>query len=55
MPTLNPFEIGVRYKGDASGVELLPEMRPIEYERRGEYIYFKTEPLHVFDMYRILK
>ena len=55
MPTVAPFEIGVRYGGDVRGVELLPAKAPVPFERRGEYIYFKTAPMHVFDMYRIVK
>jgi hypothetical protein len=55
MPTVAPFEIGVRYGGTVRGVELLPAKSPVPFERRGEYIYFKTAPMHVFDMYRILK
>jgi hypothetical protein len=55
MPTLQPFEIGIRYTADPRGVELLPSHSSIPFERRGEYVYFKTEPMHVFDMYRVLK
>ena len=55
MPTLQPFEIGIRCEKEVKGVELLPSCSPIAFEKRGEYVYFKTEPMHVFDMYRILK
>ena len=55
MPTVAPFEVGVRSSGDVRGVELLPTKTPIAFERRGEYVYFNTAPMHVFDMYRIVK
>jgi hypothetical protein len=54
MPTVSPFEIGVRCDGDVRGVELLPSGKPIAFEKRDGYVYFKTEPMHVFSMYRIL-
>ena len=55
MPTLGSFEIGIKWQGDVKAVELLPTKEPIAFERRGEYVYFKTAPLHVFDMYRVVK
>ncbi|MBQ2757883.1 MAG: alpha-L-fucosidase [Clostridia bacterium] len=55
MPILSPFEVGVRYAGEVRGVELLPTREPVSFARRGEYVYFDTKPMHVFDMYRILK
>lgn len=55
MPTLPPFEIGVRCQKEVRGVELLPDRTPISFEKRGNYLYFKTQPMHVFSMYRILK
>lgn len=55
MPTLQPFEIGIKYASVPSGVELLPSETPVQFEKRGEYVYFKTLPLHVFDMYKIIK
>ena len=54
MPTVQPFEIGVKC-ADAQRVELLPDRTPVPFEKRGDYLYFKTRPMHVFDMYRILK
>ena len=55
MPTLGSVEIGIKCPGDVKAVELLPTKEPISFERRGEYVYFKTAPLHVFDMYRVVK
>lgn len=54
MPTISPFEIGVRCGDDVRGVELLPSGKSVSFEKRGDYVYFKTEPMHVFSMYRIL-
>lgn len=55
MPTLAPFEIGVKCDGPVKGVELLPQKTPVPFAVRDGYVYFKTVPMHVFDMYRILK
>ncbi len=54
MPTLPPFEIGIRTDA-ASDAELLPNGASIELSRRDGYVYLRTRPLHVFDLYRIRK
>ncbi len=55
MPTLAPFEIGVKCDGPVKAVELLPQKTPVPFEVRDGYVFFQTKPMHVFDMYRILK
>ena len=55
MPTIKPFEIGIRCHSVPKGVELLLDGASVDFEKRGDYVYFKTAPMHVFDMYRVKK
>ena len=55
MPTIEPFEIGIKCTSVPESVELLPDGASVGFEKRGDYVYFKTAPMHVFDMYRVVK
>jgi hypothetical protein len=48
------FEIRVKTDRQITAVQLLPEEREIPFERQGDEIVFRTRPLHIFDMYRLL-
>ena len=55
MPDVAEFEVGVRCDFPVRAVELLPTHEKIAFEQRDGYVHFKTLPMHVFAMYRILR
>ncbi|MBO7762634.1 MAG: hypothetical protein J6T24_07545, partial [Clostridia bacterium] len=55
MPDVAGFEVGVRCDFPVRAVEFLPTHQKIAFEQRDGYVYFKTLPMHVFAMYRILR
>jgi len=47
------FTITVKSDINSKEVVLLPSQKAIDFSYDGEYISFKTEDLHIFDMYKI--
>lgn len=54
-PTLSSFEVAVRCEEPIKAVEYLPSGTSLAFEQKDGYVHLKTEPLHVFSMYRIRK
>jgi hypothetical protein len=50
---IESFEVKVKTEKRPSGVYLLPERTPIEFEYEDGKAVFKTRALDLFDMYRL--
>lgn len=55
MSDVSSFNIKIRCSESVKRIELLPSKKEIFFERKGEYVSFYTQPMHVFAMYRIIK
>ena len=47
------FEVRLRVDAPVSGVCRMPEKTPVAFECREGWVVFRTEALHIFDMYQV--